>query len=102
VLSAGQPTPSPLRPLVRHAGPGRVHPYEGTTLPAYLFLVDDSGAARPTIIYNSGYDSTREESYFVIAAAALRRGYNVLAFDGPARAPCCASRNWSCVPTGKR
>src|SRR6266550_3576453 len=58
-------------------------PYEGTTLPAYLFLVDDSGAARPTIVYNSGYDSTREESYYVIAAAALRRGYNVLAFDGP-------------------
>src|SRR5258708_27937246 len=58
-------------------------PYEDTTLPAYLFLVDDSGVARPTIIYNSGYDSTREESYYVIAAAALRRGYNVLAFDGP-------------------
>jgi pimeloyl-ACP methyl ester carboxylesterase len=58
-------------------------PYEDTTLPAYLFLVDDSGAARATVIYNSGYDSTREESYFVIAAAALRRGYNVLAFDGP-------------------
>jgi pimeloyl-ACP methyl ester carboxylesterase len=58
-------------------------PYENTTLPAYLFLVDDSGAARPTVIYNSGYDSTREESYFAIAAAALRRGYNVLAFDGP-------------------
>jgi pimeloyl-ACP methyl ester carboxylesterase len=58
-------------------------PYAGTTLPAYLFLVDDSGTARPTIIYNSGYDSTREESYFAIAAAALRRGYNVLAFDGP-------------------
>jgi pimeloyl-ACP methyl ester carboxylesterase len=58
-------------------------PYEHTTLPAYLFLVDDSGTARPTIIYNSGYDSTREESYFVIAAPALRRGYNVLAFDGP-------------------
>jgi pimeloyl-ACP methyl ester carboxylesterase len=58
-------------------------PYEDTTLPAYLFFVDDSRAARPTIIYNSGYDSTREESYFAIAAAALRRGYNVLAFDGP-------------------
>src|SRR2546430_303350 len=58
-------------------------PYEDTTLPAYLFLVDDSGAARPTVVYNSGYDSTREESYYVIAAAALRRGYNVLAFDGP-------------------
>ncbi len=58
-------------------------PYEDTTLPAYLFLVDDTGDARPTIVYNSGYDSTREESYFAIAAAALRRGYNVLAFDGP-------------------
>jgi pimeloyl-ACP methyl ester carboxylesterase len=57
--------------------------YEDTTLPAYLFVVDDSGVARPTIIYTSGYDSTREESYFAIAGAALRRGYNVLAFDGP-------------------
>ena len=35
------------------------------------------------MIYNSGYDSTLEESYFAIAAAALARGYNVLAFDGP-------------------
>jgi pimeloyl-ACP methyl ester carboxylesterase len=58
-------------------------PYEGTTLPGYLYLVDDSGQPRPTVIYNSGYDSTLEESYFAIAAAALARGYNVLAFDGP-------------------
>jgi pimeloyl-ACP methyl ester carboxylesterase len=58
-------------------------PYEGTTLPGYLYLVDDSGTPRPTVIYNSGYDSTLEESYFAIAAAALDRGYNVLAFDGP-------------------
>lgn len=35
------------------------------------------------MVYTSGYDSTLEESYFAIAAAALRRGYNVLAFDGP-------------------
>jgi hypothetical protein len=71
-------------------------------LPAYLFLVDDSGAARPTVIYTSGYDSTREESYYAIAAAALRRGYNVLAFDGPDRVTPCANRNWSCAPTGRR
>jgi pimeloyl-ACP methyl ester carboxylesterase len=58
-------------------------PYEGTTLPGYLFLVDDSATPRPTIVYNNGYDSTAEESYFVVAAAALARGYNVLAFDGP-------------------
>ena len=58
-------------------------PYLDTTLPGYLFLVDGSGAPRPTIVYNSGFDSTLEESYFAIAAAALLRGYNVLAFDGP-------------------
>lgn len=58
-------------------------PYEDTTLPGYLYLVDNSGIPRPTIIYTSGYDSTLEESYFAIAAAALARGYNVLAVDGP-------------------
>ena len=58
-------------------------PYLDTTLPGYLFLVDGSGTPRPTIVYNSGFDSTLEESYFAIAAAALLRGYNVLAFDGP-------------------
>jgi pimeloyl-ACP methyl ester carboxylesterase len=58
-------------------------PYETTTLPGYLFLVDGSGVARPTVVYTNGYDSTAEESWFVIAAAALQRGYNVLAYDGP-------------------
>jgi dipeptidyl aminopeptidase/acylaminoacyl peptidase len=57
--------------------------YEGTTLPGYLFLVDGSGTPRPTVIYTNGYDSTAEESWFAVAAAALRRGYNVLAYDGP-------------------
>ncbi len=58
-------------------------PYENTTLPGYLFLADHSGEPRPTIIYNNGFDSTQEESYVAIGAAALRRGYNILAFDGP-------------------
>jgi dienelactone hydrolase len=58
-------------------------PYQDTALPGYLFLVDDSGAPRPTITYTSGYDSTSQECYFVLAVATMRRGYNVLAFDGP-------------------
>ncbi|MFD8866518.1 alpha/beta hydrolase family protein [Streptomyces sp. NPDC059590] len=58
-------------------------PYEDTTLPAYLFLVDESGTPRPTLLYHGGYDSTLEENYLALAAGALRRGYNVLAFDGP-------------------
>ncbi|MET7355338.1 alpha/beta hydrolase family protein [Streptomyces mirabilis] len=64
------------------ARPVRI-PYEDTTLPGYVFLVDDSGTPRPTLIYHGGYDSTLEEDYFALAAGALRRGYNVIAVDGP-------------------
>ena len=58
-------------------------PFEGKRLPAYLVTVDDSGAPRPTIVHTNGYDSTIQEMYFAHAPAAIRRGYNVLLFDGP-------------------
>lgn len=35
------------------------------------------------MILVTGYDGTAEELYFANGAAALERGYNVLAFDGP-------------------
>ncbi|MGO9789560.1 MAG: alpha/beta hydrolase family protein [Solirubrobacteraceae bacterium] len=58
-------------------------PFEGTTLPGYLFRPDHTNTPRPTLIYHGGYDSVLEEAYFVAAAAATRRGYNCIAFDGP-------------------
>ena len=58
-------------------------PYEGTTLPGYFYKVDDSGTPRPTLIFHGGYDSSIEELFYFGAAAALRRGYNCLTFDGP-------------------
>jgi alpha-beta hydrolase superfamily lysophospholipase len=58
-------------------------PYEGTTLPGYFFTAGPEGARRPTVILTGGYDGTAEELYFSNGAAALARGYNVLAFDGP-------------------
>lgn len=58
-------------------------PFEGTSLPGYFYCVDDAPEARPTLIFHGGLDSTVEELYFAGAAAALRRGYNVLTFDGP-------------------
>ena len=61
-------------------------PYQDTTLPGYLFRADDSGTARPTLVYHGGFDSTLEESYLAIARGALQRGYTVLAFDGPGQA----------------
>lgn len=52
-------------------------------LPGRLFLADDTGVARPTVIYTQGFDSTSEEGVTVIGAAALRHGYHVLTYDGP-------------------
>jgi hypothetical protein len=58
-------------------------PYEGSFLPGYYFRAADDVAPRATMILVTGYDGTAEELYFANGAAALERGYNVLAFDGP-------------------
>ncbi|MEV8099695.1 alpha/beta fold hydrolase [Kitasatospora sp. NPDC085879] len=58
-------------------------PYEGTTLPGYLYRADTTKAPRPTLIMHSGFDGTAEELHFSGALAAVERGYTVLTFDGP-------------------
>lgn len=58
-------------------------PFEGSTLPGYFFRAGEDRRPRATVILTSGYDGTAEELYFANGAAALARGYNVLAFDGP-------------------
>ncbi len=58
-------------------------PYENTVLPGYFYRPDDSVKPRPTLIVNCGFDSTKEESYFEVAAAAIQRQYNCLTFEGP-------------------
>jgi len=58
-------------------------PFEGTTLPGYFCLVDKSGEKRPLLIVHSGFDGTAEEIYFSAAHFAVKRGYNVLLFEGP-------------------
>ena len=58
-------------------------PYEGTTLPGYFYKPDNSGKPRPTLIFIGGYDSSVEELFYFGGAAAVRRGYNCLTFDGP-------------------
>ncbi len=58
-------------------------PFEDTSLPAYFFRPAADDTARPTLIVHGGYDSIGEELYLEIGAAALARGYNVLAIEGP-------------------
>jgi hypothetical protein len=38
---------------------------------------------RSVLIAMTGFDGTAEELYFEIGAAALRRGYHILVFEGP-------------------
>jgi pimeloyl-ACP methyl ester carboxylesterase len=58
-------------------------PYESSHLPGYFYRIDESGAARPLLLIHSGVDGTAEECRSHGAAAALERGYHVIAFDGP-------------------
>lgn len=69
--------------LMAHASERVSIPYERTTLAGTLMRPDKSDKPRPTIIVNGGFDSTREELGYAVAAAALDLGFNVLTFDGP-------------------
>lgn len=58
-------------------------PYEDTYLPGYILRADESFIPRKTLIVQTGFDGTGEELYFEVAFFALKRGYNVLIFEGP-------------------
>lgn len=69
--------------LMQPAGEVIRIPYEGAYLHGYFFRADHASGCRPSLIVNGGYDSTAEEAFLFSGAAALRRGYNCLLFDGP-------------------
>ena len=58
-------------------------PFGGAHLHGYFFRPTDTAEARASVILIGGYDGTCEELYLLTGAAALHRGYNVLAVDGP-------------------
>jgi pimeloyl-ACP methyl ester carboxylesterase len=80
-------------------------PYEDGSLPAYFFLASEDGHPRPTVVLTTGYDGSAEELYFANGAAALERGYNVLAFEGPGQGAMIIDRgvpfrpDWEAVVT---
>lgn len=57
-------------------------PYGTGTLPGYFHSAGRPGR-RPTLILHTGFDGSAEEMHVFGARAAVERGYNVLAFDGP-------------------
>lgn len=80
-------------------------PYAGTTLPGYFLRACADATPRRTLILVNGYDGSAEELYFTNGAAALARGYHVLAFDGPGQGTMLVDRgvpfrpDWEAVVT---
>jgi pimeloyl-ACP methyl ester carboxylesterase len=66
-------------------------PFEGTSLPGHFYHTNTKKTA-PTIIVISGNDGTKEELY-AIGIAAIKRGMNCLAFDGPGQGESIRLRN---------
>ena len=55
--------------------------FDGGTLPGYYLPCGDEN--RPTLVAIGGFDSTKEEVYCWIGAAAREYGWNCLIFEGP-------------------
>lgn len=58
-------------------------PYGKHHLNAVYYPGATGADSRPLLVVVGGYDSTMEELYLSIGAAALRRGYSVLIYEGP-------------------
>ena len=58
-------------------------PYEGTSMPGWLFHPDSSVTPRPTLVINNGSDGSISSVWCAAAEGGLDRGYRVLLFDGP-------------------
>ncbi len=68
-------------------------PYEKTTLPGYLFKVDNSGKQRPLLILNNGNEGGMISAWTMGIAAALDRGYNAYTFYGPGQGTALLKQN---------
>lgn len=68
-------------------------PYENTALPGHFYRAcsEKNDKTVPTVIMVTGYDGTKEELYGY-ALAALKRGMNCLAFEGPGQGEMIRSR----------
>lgn len=58
------------------------------SMPGWHARVDDTGEPRPTVVHTNGYDSNVAEMMAAHVPPAIRRGYDMLLFDGPGQGRC--------------
>jgi pimeloyl-ACP methyl ester carboxylesterase len=62
-------------------------PFEGTHLPGYFVPAASGRYPEKTLVMLGGGDTFVEDTYFMIAPAARKRGYNLLLVDVPGQGP---------------
>lgn len=60
-------------------------PFEGQEMEGYIIKPDNSGKARPTVLFLGGADSWAEELYFLGGTEFPARGLNLVVVDTPGR-----------------
>jgi hypothetical protein len=58
-------------------------PYEGASLPGFLFRPDASGTRRPTVVMTNGSEGSKSGLWAWGASSTLARGWNAFIYDGP-------------------
>ena len=58
-------------------------PYKESFLSGVFFQGNEKAKDNPLIVIVNGYDSYKEETYFLLAEEAINKGYAVLIYDGP-------------------
>lgn len=58
-------------------------PFEDTVLPGYYWKADNTGKKRKTLIMIGGGETFIEDTFFYIAQATVKRGYNFITVDIP-------------------
>jgi alpha-beta hydrolase superfamily lysophospholipase len=73
-------------------------PYGDHHLSAVYYPGPAGSENKPLLIVVGGYDSTMEELYFHIAAAAHQRGYSVLTYEGPGQGSVLREQGLTFIP----
>ncbi len=68
-------------------------PYGDTTMPGYFCKASNTKKDAPLLIVHSGFDGTAEEVFWYVGAAAMKRGYNCLIFEGPGQGEMIIKQN---------
>ncbi len=58
-------------------------PFEGSALPAYFLPAEGASGRMPTVVVFDGLDNCKEMSVLFAGLEFTKRGFNVLAIDGP-------------------